>query len=79
MKWLVKILAVVLVLCILLTLFVACKKKGTQTDENGEENGEQGGTQKQAGDLTSSIDDNEELTGEDHNINDDTVNAGQFN
>ena len=75
MKWLVKILAVVLVLCILLTLFVACKKKGDDTNEEGEESGQ--GTSK--GDVVSSIPDDEDLEPEDHNITDDTVPESQFN
>lgn len=76
MKWLVKILAVVLVLCILLTLFVACKKKGADVDE---EEGEQSGQGKSKGDVVSSIPDDEDLEPEDHNITDDPVDAGQFN
>ncbi len=74
MKWLVKILAVVLVLCILLTLFVACKKKGADTEEEEEQSG-QG---KSRSDVVSSIPDDEDLEPEDHNITDDTADAGQL-
>lgn len=78
MKWLVKILAVMLVLCILLTLLVACKKNSEEGEGTEEEtNSSSGGGTKQ--DIQSSIEDNEDLEGEDHNITDDTIDAGQFN
>ena len=78
MKWLVKILAVMLVLCILLTLFVACKKKGEESEGEDEQtnNSSSGGTKQ---DIQSSIEDNEDLDGENHDITDDTLDAGQFN
>ena len=73
MKCLVKILAVMLVLCILLTLLVACKKKGGNAEED-EGNGQ--GTTRE--DIKSSIEDNEDLDGENHDITDDTISASQF-
>ena len=78
MKLLAKLLAVILVLCILLTLFAACKKQ-TETPDDGEEE-ENGQSQSggPSGPATSDIDDNTELEGEDHNITDDTTDAGQF-
>lgn len=77
MKWLVKILAVMLVLCILLTLLVACKKNSEESEgEEEETNNSSGGTKQ---DIKSSIEDNEDLDGENHYPTDDTLDAGQFN
>ena len=82
MKLLAKILAVVLVLCILATLFVACKKDTEEPVPEGD-NTEQGNTNtgntNTGLDAVSSIEDSEELVGENHNITDDTADAGQFN
>ena len=74
MKCLVKILAVMLVLCILVTLLVACKKKGTE----GEGEGEQTNNNTTREDMKSSIEDNEDLDGENHDITDDKIPASQF-